>query len=193
MSLAGSLSAQQQENTAPTPSTLLQPSLSNLQQALGAVRLEKWKIPNALRGETDADINSINKDLTGTLPSLLAAADASPSSIAKTLPVLRNIDALYDVALRITTTGRLSAPSEQSAALQNALATLQNAKRDLGDRLQSSTGIQEQQVVDMQAALRTRPAVCPVVPPVAPPPASPQKTKKQKARSKAAPKPAPAQ
>lgn len=171
-----------------TPSAILQPALDNMQQALGIVRLDKWKASNAVREETDANLNSIHRDLDTTLPSLLATADAMPNSVSKILPTFRNIEALYDVLLRVTQVARLVAPGPQSTALDQATVSLDEARRTLGDRMQSAALAQERQIADLQAALRAVPPPPPPAPPTPLPPAPPKKRKpKPKATT---PKPA---
>ncbi|WP_213804914.1 hypothetical protein [Granulicella sp. dw_53] len=169
-----------------TASSILQPALDNLQQTLGTLRLEKWKASNVIREETDANLSSIHRDLDTTLPSLLSTADAAPNSVSRILPAFRNIEALYDVLLRVTQVAKLASPGPQSAALDQATASLDEARRALGDRLQSAALAQDKQVADLQAALRAIPPPPPPTPPAPPPPAPPKK------RKKAAPKPTPA-
>jgi len=127
--------------------------------------LDKWKASPAIRTEADGNLRSVQRDLASTLPPLLAAADATPDSAARTLPVYRNLDALYDVVLRLDAAGRLSAPGNQVSALDQALASLSDARRALGDQIQAGAEGEEARIIHLQAALKT-------VPPPAPPPAS---------------------
>ena len=153
---------------------MLRPALDVLKTALDGVRLDKWKGPAAVRSDEDANLASIRKDMETTLPPLLAAADAAPDSAAKTLPAYRNVEALYDVLLRVAAAGRLAAPADQSSALDQALARLDDGRRALGDRLQEDAKAQEKRVGDLQAALKAipppapppAPVVCPALPPV---------------------------
>ncbi len=151
--------------TAPLPSATLQPSLEILKGALGATNVERWKASNAVRGEASANLRSIANDVTSTLPALLATADTAPNSAAKVLPAYRNADALYDVLLRVDIAARLSAPADQSSALDQALQSLEDSRRALGDQLLQAALSQDSQVVKLQTALR---AVPPPQPPLAP-------------------------
>lgn len=170
-----------------TPSAIMQPSLNALQQILDVLRPDKWKAPAAVREGTIANINSIRRDLTTTLPPLLAAADGAPDSVTRVLPAYRNIEALYDVLLRVTEAGKLCAPSQQAVALENTLASLEEGRRALGERLQSAALARDQQLHDLQAAARAVPPA-PVPAPVTCPP--PPRAKKRKAPPKPAQKPA---
>jgi hypothetical protein len=198
---ASALTAQSPANPAPAaastspvaapalkaPSAILQPALDTVQQTIELLRPEKWKGPGEMRGEASANIDSIRRDLKTTLPPLLAAADAVPSSVAKVLPAYRNIEALYDVLLRVTEAGRFTSPDQQREALEDAMARLEAGRRALGEQLQSAAVAREQEVQHLQAAIQARP---PAPPPAACPP--PPEKKKRKTRKKSVKKHVPA-
>jgi hypothetical protein len=171
----------------PIPSATMQPALDSLQQALSTVRLEKWKTSGAAREETEANISSIHRDLEGALPSLLANADAAPNTVTHLLPAFNNIGALYDVLLRVTAVSKLSAPAQQSAALDQAMTDLETARHALSDRLQSNAAAQEQQVSDLKASLRAVPATPTPIAVACPPPAPPAKKRKPAPKKPAKP------
>lgn len=171
--------------SAATPSAMLKPGLDSLQQTIGTLRLEKWKTSNAVRDETDANLTSMRRDLEATLPPLLAAADGAPGSVARMVPVFRNIGALYDVLLRVVEAARLSAPSQQSTALMQAMSSLDDGRRALGERMQSVAVGQEKQIGDLQAAVRAIPPAV-VCAPAATTPAHPATKRKPKPAAKPA-------
>jgi hypothetical protein len=129
------------------------------------LRLDRWKAPNSIRDEAQANINSIQRDVQSTLPALLTTADAAPASAAKALSVYRNVDALYDVTLRVDAAARLAAPPDQMSAIDQALARLDDSRRALGDQLQQTAAAQEGQIVHLQAALKAVPPPAPQPPP----------------------------
>jgi hypothetical protein len=144
---------------------LLQPALDSVQQTVGGLKLDKWK-GGSVRAEATASIGSIQQDIQSTLPPLLKQADAAPSKVTGMLPVLRNLDALYEVLAHVYDAARVAAPGEQVDQLQQAAVGLDKARHAFVDRLQSSAERQEKQVVDLQASLKAQPApVCPVAPP----------------------------
>ena len=164
------------------PSEVLRDSLAALQQALTGVKLEKWKMSGELRDAADQDLRSIERDFRETLPPLLATADAEPGSVAKVLPAMRNVDAVYDVALRVSAMGRLTAPAQQSAALEQALQGLAESRKKVGDQLQTAAVAEESRVGELQASLRASQAAAaaaasqaPVVSSAAKPPTKPKK------------------
>lgn len=174
-----------------TPSSIMQPALDTLRQALETLRPDKWKTSGPAREEAAANVSSIGHDLETTLPPLLAAADRAPGSVAQVLPAYRNIEALYDVVLRVSETGNFSAPTQQIAALEQARAQLEDARRALGEHLQSAALAQDQQVRNLQVAVR---AVPPAPAPVVCPSPSPVKHKRRrKPATKHTPAPASSQ
>jgi len=175
--------------TTPNASSILNPAISTLQAALDGIRVERWKTSGSVRGEAEDNIASVRRDLETTLPPLITAADAAPDSAAQILPAYRNVEALYDVLLRISSVARLAAPAQQSDPLEQAISSMESSRRALGDRLQSVTVAQEHKVSTMQAALHAAP---PPAPAPAPCPPAPAAAKKRKSHARTAPHPKPA-
>jgi hypothetical protein len=167
------------QDARPSPSGLLQPSLDALEQATGGVKLEKWK-GGSVRAEAGPNISSILRDLQSTLPPLLKDADAAPGTMSNVLPVSRNIDALYDVLLRVVDGARIAAPGDQFAQLQQAMIDLEKARHALDDLMQETAAAGEKQLSDVRGALvkAQAAAVCPVVAAPAPPPPAPAPKKR---------------
>ena len=167
------------------PSGLVQRSLGTVEQSLEKVLLDRWKAPKALKETTTNNLGSIHRDLETSLAGLLATADAAPGSVAGLVPVSQNLGALYDVLLRVTVVAESSAPAEQTTALEQALTSLEGARRSFTERLQSTAAAEEQRLTELQASLNARPvaavaasvpAPCKSAPPVG-------KTKKKPAGS----------
>jgi hypothetical protein len=160
------------------PSGLVGPSLQTVRQVLGTVKLDKWK-RGTVREEANSNIGKIQSDLETNLPPLLQAADSAPDTVSQVMPVSRNIDALYDVLLRVEEAARVAAPDEQVGQLQQALLSLGNARMALYDRLQGSAVALEQQVNTLRGALKTQAAnQCPAAPPPQTPTCAPPVHKK---------------
>ncbi len=147
--------------TPATASSMITPALDRLRTTLGNLRLDKWKAPGPVREEASSNIGSINRDLDATLPGLLATADAAPGVVSKTLPVFRNVDALYDVLLRVVETADLSAPEVETGNLHQALSTLDDARRSLGDSIETAAVAQEQQIASIASRSAAAPAAAP--------------------------------
>ena len=141
----------------------LQPALVSLTQAVRLVRVDKWKAPGPVREDASRNLDSIERDLDGTLPGLIAATQTTPSMSAN-FAVYRNLEALYDVVLRVSLTAELAAPDVESEALDHALAQLESARKGLGETIAGSIEQQQQTIVQLQAA-SSRVAAPPPPPP----------------------------
>ncbi len=163
----------------PTASGLLQPALDSVQGIVAAVKLERWK-KGSVRDEAGNNISAILKDLQTTLPPLLKTADTVPGALTGLLPLSRNINALYNVLLRVEEAARVAAPGDQADELQQALVKLGDARRTIDDRIEEAALAQEKQVADLRSTVKAQADFkCPAVPaPAAPSCPAPAKKKK---------------
>ena len=149
----------------PKPSDLLHPALSQVSQAIVSLNISRWKAPGEVRGATQQNVDSIQRDLNGTLPGLLSTADAAPSSVSAVFPVYRNIDALYDVLLRVSETAMLAAPQNEANSITDALSKLESARSELGNSILNAATNNEAEVVRLRASIQQAAAVQPAPPP----------------------------
>jgi len=78
--------------------------IGNLQQAsqlaqgdLSHLRIEKWKTDSGTKRQTEADTQSVLRNLQNALPSMVGELKNAPESLPTTFKLYRNLDALYDV------------------------------------------------------------------------------------------------
>jgi hypothetical protein len=144
--------------------------LANVQTAITNLNVAHWKAPNDIRATTQQDINSMQRDLNTTLPPLMAQADAAasangPAALAPAFAVFRNLDALYDVLLRVTETAGLAGSAADASNLEDARTGLEDGRGKLGTWLLQALGAQDAQVVRLQATATARPpAAAPAAP-----------------------------
>jgi hypothetical protein len=177
----------------PKPSDLLHPALSQISQTIVSLNISRWKAPGEVRGGTQQNVDSIQRDLNNTLPGLLATADATPGSVSAVFPVYRNIDALYDVLLRVSQTAMLAAPENEANSINDALGKLESARSDLGNSILNTAQNNEAEVVKLRASIQQAAAVQAAPPPkttvVNDGPATPPPTAKKKKPKPATPTP----
>ncbi|HYK36252.1 hypothetical protein [Alloacidobacterium sp.] len=152
--VAGSTPQDQPAQTAPKPSDLLQPALNQVSQAIVSLNISRWKAPSEVRAATQQNADSIQRDLNGTLPGLLATADAGSGTVSAVFPVYRNIDALYDVLLRVSQTAMLAAPENEASSVTNALGKLESARTDLGNAILATSKNNEAETAKLQAIIQ---------------------------------------
>src|SRR6185312_15898717 len=115
-------------HAAQTPSTtseanavaVLHPALEEVSSALRQIQIDHWKISRDWKGQFSNDANSIQQDLNGTLPGLFQEAQQSPTTLESQFVVMHNVDALYNVLVRLTTAADLCGGKADSAVLNNA-------------------------------------------------------------------------
>jgi hypothetical protein len=151
------------------PMTNLRPALANVQTAITNLNVSRWKAPNDIRTTTQQDINSMQRDLNTTLPGLLTQADAAaasgPPALSPAFAVFRNLDALYDVMLRVTETAGLAGSASDASSLEEARAGLEDGRAKLGAWLLQAIGAQDAQVARLQAPAAVHAAPAPPPPP----------------------------
>lgn len=146
----------------------LRPALGQVGAAVADLRIAHWKAPEDIRSTSEEDVASIQRDLGITLPPLLDQAQAagSPGSpLSPSFLVFRNIDALYDVVLRVTEMANLAGSASEAGQLENARAALESARAQLASSLLSAVSEQDAQIV----RFRSERAAAVKAPPPAPP------------------------
>jgi hypothetical protein len=151
--------------TAPAPTEALRPTLSAINESLAGLNVGRWKAPGEVRSETQRDIDSIQRDLSSTLPPMLDAANTQPISVASIFAVYRNIDALYDVLLRVSETATLAGSQSDAASLQKAQTSLESARRELGDAILRLADTRERELAALRAAAAQAAAAAAATPP----------------------------
>ncbi|HUY95073.1 MAG TPA: hypothetical protein VMU71_07225, partial [Terracidiphilus sp.] len=100
---AGTVSAPPTATPAAGPATaadLLQPALSNAQSTLTSLKLDKWK-KGSVREEAESNVNALLADLNNNIQPLITTADSAPGQLSKAIPLVKHLDAFYDVLLRV--------------------------------------------------------------------------------------------
>jgi len=164
------------------PSTMLQPALAMVESTLNSLKVDKWK-RGSVRDEASQNAQAMLSDMKSNLPPLIADADAAPGVVSKSIPLMKHLDALYDVLLRIEEAARVAAPNDQIDQLEAALKKFGSARNDLYDSLQQSATGQEKHLTDLQATIKAqeeaakevKPAPAPAPVPCTPPKPAPKK------------------
>ncbi len=136
-----------------------------LHRTLSSINVEKWKAPGDVRQTTQSDVDSMLRDLNDTLPSLASAAGANTSRVSPAFSVYRNVDALYDVLLRVAETAQLAGATNDARLLEDQRASLESSRTQLGAALLQAAQAQDTEVTQLRTAA-----------PAQPPPAAPTKT-----------------
>jgi hypothetical protein len=127
-------------------------STAHLRRALDVINVSKWKAPGDVRQTTASDVDSMQRDVSDTLPNLINAALADPSKVSAAFSVYRNVDALYDVLLRVSETAQLAGASRDAGLLEDQRTLLESSRTQLGAALLTSAQAQEAEIVRLRTA-----------------------------------------
>ena len=135
----------------PPISESLRPALEQVGNSVSQIQISHWKVSNSWKEQLQTDADSIAGDLSHQLPALFQQAQATPTALDAQLRVMQNVDALYDVLVRLTLAADLTEKKSDAALLDNALQRLEAARKAATTQLVSAAAQQHQQLTDLQA------------------------------------------
>jgi TolA-binding protein len=165
----------------------LKQTTQNMQVDLAKMRIEKWKADNGTKRQTQANVESVNRNLQQGLPEIITQLNAAPEDLGASFKLYRNLDALYDVFGSIVESAGAFGSKDEFQALSNDMNGIETARRSFGERMQNLAGSKEAELSRLRTQLKATQAA---------PPAPPKKVivddtepPKKPAKKKPAPKP----
>lgn len=114
----------------------LQQTANTANLDLAKLRIEKWKADGNAKQQFQANAELLSRNMTGTLPGLLAAARTSPQNLAANFKLYRNVDALYDVLSSLADSAGHYGPGNDYQTLAADSSSLQQIRHALADRVE---------------------------------------------------------
>jgi hypothetical protein len=152
--------------------TQLNGLLSGLEQAsqstqvdLAKLRIEKWKTDGANKKQTDADVQSIQRNLQAAMPEIVGRLRNSPESLPETFKLYRNLDALYDVFSSVVESTGAFGSKDEFQLLQNDLNALETTRHAVADRMEALSTAKENDLGLLRSQLRNAQAAINSAPP----------------------------
>ncbi len=146
--------------------------LSQLQQAsqstqadLGKTRVEKWKTDSNTKHQTQANIDSIQRNLQSAMPEIINQLQASPENLSATFKLYRNLDALYDVFSSVVESAGAFGSKDEFQSLGNDLGTLEHTRRSFADRLDTLSAAKENELAQLRNQVKAAQAAAASAPP----------------------------
>jgi hypothetical protein len=152
----------QTETLSPSISDSLRPALEQVGHSVSQIQIDHWKVSKSWKDQLQSDADSITNDLSHQLPELLQQAQATPTALDAQLRLMQNVDALYDVLVRLTLAADMTDKETHAALLDSALQRLEAARKTATAALVSAAAQQHQQLTQLQAqvaAIQTTPSV----------------------------------
>ncbi len=137
----------------PSVSESLSPALDQVGHSVGQIQIDHWKVSKSWKEQLQSDANSISSDLSHQLPGLLQQAQSTPTDLGAQLRLMQNVNALYDVLVRLTLAADLTEKKSDSALLNSALERLEAAKKTATTSMIATAAQQHQQLTDLSARM----------------------------------------
>jgi hypothetical protein len=148
--------------------TELNQLVSNLQQAsqgaqenLSRLRIDKWKTDSGTKRQTQADSQSVLRNLQDALPGMLAELKNSPENLALTFKVYRNLDALYDVMNSLAESAGAFGGKEEYEALTRDVGNIESSRRAFAERMDKLANAKENEIGQLRLELQNARAATP--------------------------------
>jgi hypothetical protein len=132
----------------------LQRTIENTRVDLARVRVDKWKTDSSVKQQMASNIESLQRNMSGALPTLVAATQQNPSSLNASFKLYRNLNVLYDVMTSVTESAGAFGAKEEYAALAQDLGNLDASRRALADAMETMTAQRDADFARIQQAAR---------------------------------------
>ena len=136
--------------------------LSALEQAsqqtqvdLARLRVDRWKTDSNTKRQTQADIDSIERNLQTALPEMIAQLRAAPEDLVPTFKIYRNLDALYDVLGSIAENTGAFGTKDDYEIVGGDLTAFEKSRRAFADRMETLAGTKDGEIIQLRAQVRT--------------------------------------
>jgi hypothetical protein len=128
--------------------------VQNSRVDLARLRIDKWKTDSGTKRQAESNSESIQRNLTAALPTIVQQARSNPASVAATFKLYRNLNALYDVMSTLTESAGAFGSKEEYQALANDTANLDTLRRSLADQVERMAIARDNEVSQLQARAR---------------------------------------
>jgi hypothetical protein len=143
----------------------LEASAKSAQSDLSKLRIERWKTDGGSKKQVLANVDSIQRNLQGALPEIIAQLRSQPEELPATFKLYRNLDALYDVLGNVVEVTGAFGSKDDFQSLSNDLSTFEGTRKQLAQRIENLSSAKEAEIVRLRADLKKAQAAIPVAPP----------------------------
>ena len=143
----------------------LEATSKTTQGDLVKLRIEHWKTDNGSKKQALAKVDSIQRNLQGALPEIIAGLRAAPEDVPATFKLFRNLDALYEVLGSVVEDTGAFGSKDDLQTLANDLNSFEGTRKQIAERIDSLAAAKEGEIVRLRADLKTAQAAIPATPP----------------------------
>ncbi len=143
----------------------LESTSKDTQADLVKLRIEHWKADSAYKRQALGNVDSIQRNLQGALPEMLAKLRSAPEDLPATFRLYRNLDALYDVLGSVVEGAGAFGSKDDLQSLSNDLSSFEGTRKQLAERIENLSSAKEAEIVRLRMDLKTAQAAIPAEPP----------------------------
>jgi len=136
-----------------------------MQADIEKMRIERWKTDSSNKRQTQANVDSIRRNLQSALPEIIGQVNASPEDLAASFKLYRNLDALYDVFGSVVENAGAFGSKDEFQSLSNDMNGIESARRSMGERMQKLASAKEEELTRLRTQVKTLSAAVPPAPP----------------------------
>jgi hypothetical protein len=136
----------------------------NMQADLERTRIDRWKTDSKTKRETQATVESIQRNLQSSLPETIAQLNNAPEDLGGSFKLYRNLVLLYDSFSQVMENAGAFGSKDEFQALSNDMNGLENARRSFGQRVQKLASAKEDELARLRVQVRTLQAAPPPPP-----------------------------
>src|SRR5271157_4191200 len=133
----------------------------NTQADLVKMRIERWKTDNSYKKQILTNVDSIQRNLQGALPAIMAQLRSAPEDLPATFKLYRNLDALYDVLGSVVESAGAFGSRDDFQSLSNDLSSFEGTRKQIAQRLETLATAKEQEIVRLRTDLKAAQAAAP--------------------------------
>jgi hypothetical protein len=104
---------------------------------LAKMRIEKWKTDSNTKRQTQANVESIQRNLQTALPDVIGQLRNSQENLALSFKLYRNLDALYDVFGSVVESAGAFGSKDDFQSLSNDFDNVERVRRSFADRVEA--------------------------------------------------------
>jgi hypothetical protein len=135
------------------------------QTDLAKLRIEKWKTDGSNKKQVLSQLDSIQRNLQGGLPEIIAQMRSTPEDMPATFKLYRNLDALFDVMGNVVESAGAFGSKDEFQAVSNDLDNFEGTRKQLAERIESLSSAKEAEIVRLRTDLNAAKAAIPATPP----------------------------
>jgi hypothetical protein len=135
------------------------------QADLVKLRIEHWKTDASFKKQALGNVDSIQRNLQGALPGMIAQLRTTPEDLPATFKLYRNLDALYDVMGSVVEGAGAFGSKDDLQALSNDLGAFEGTRKQLAERIETLASAKESEITKLRTDLKTARAAIPAEPP----------------------------